>query len=1494
MSDAASLSLEDALAVDEVCESFEEQLRSREMPDLAAEVRRLGPKLEPVLVAELLQLLREWRDRDVARREAVKLLTLMPHHRTTIERVVDMRTTATPSDEAPTRVGHYEILGAIGEGGMGTVYRARDVRLDRLVAVKVLTAVDPAEDAAREEARIAASLDHPHIVPVYDVGDGADGRPFVVSKLIPGETLAGLFESGHLSCDEGIAMIADVAEALHHAHSRGLIHRDVKPANVLVDESGHAWLCDFGLALHAIRPARAGSFAGTPAYMSPEQASGESHRVDRRSDVFSLGIVLYEFLTGAHPFRAERRAETARRIREAEPRRPRSVVSELPPELERICLKAIARRAGDRYQTARAMADDLRASLVASVVAPRPEETALLPKGLRSFDAEDAGFFLPLVPGPRDREGTPESVRHWVRRFDSNDPLQASPVVLFYGKSGCGKSSLVKAGLLPRLRSDIAVVFVEATRATTGLTLVKALRHRFGLGLAESPAEAVGHLRQEPVAAKVLLVFDQFEQWLQGMGEPEDHELTAALRQCDGLHVQALLIVRDDYWLATNRLMRALELPLEEGRNSALIDLFDQRHARRVLEAFGQAHGALPEDPAAFTRGNHRFIEGAVEGLLQDGRVVCAQIAMFAELYKDQTWNEDLLRSLGGPQRMASALLARFFSPTHASPRVRRHARGARAVLSTLLPAPGRDIRGAACRLSELSRQTRLDPRDLDETLHLLDVELRLLVRIEDGGDEPSYCLAHDVLVVAAREWVEREDQQTRRGRARAALSAAARRWQGDPDATRTPSLWDALRFHLWTHAASRSTAEQEFLARARRHHLRRAGMVGAALVLVIAGLTIWGARLRTEELGRRADELVDRYLVAEPGRVGPILAALDDLGPRGLEALAARRSDRPDVQREMDRRLALAAVTTGPFDAERITSKILEARPALLVALRERLAPHADTLVPHLWEVLLCGEGSQRHELPAAIALTSWDGPGDPEADAQWAFCAPRLATGLTDFVVHDPARSTAVIEALRPLAVFLRPSLFELYQDRKKATPVQRAAAAGILAEYARDDREALFQLLLACDATDFETPYSRAAESFAEALREHSRAALISGVAVDSHTAEASRRTANAALALLRSGSPEDVWAGLEGRRCPEVRARLVAAAATARIDPGLLASQAMRTDSPEEQATLLQMLGGYTRSQVKAVSPEFEGRLSTWLTDPHPGVQASAGWLLMRWDLPAAVASGHDAHGWFDDGQGNTLVRFAADIPFRMGSPKSEPARQSDEGLHERRTSRAFALSSREVTVAQFRRFFPEFDHNQFFRSPTDDCPILRVSWHEAALYCNRLSKAAGLPPEEWCYERDPDDPKGIHMRPAPGALERSGYRLPTEEEWEYAARGGVQCERHFGHDEDLLARYAWCNLNADERSHPVGSLLPNQYGLFDMLGNAMEWCHDAYREQYALGPSEQAGFAVTERSLRGGTYYNQPALLRSADRVKQPAGYMSESIGLRVARTLRPR
>jgi serine/threonine protein kinase/tetratricopeptide (TPR) repeat protein len=274
--------------------------------------------------------------------------------------------------------GDYELQNELGRGGMGVVYKAKQVSLNRPVALKVIRAGVLADDGElrrfQNEAESVALLDHPSIVPVYEVG-AHDGQRYFSMKLIPGANLAERLAAYRQRPADAALLLADAAEAVHHAHMRGVLHRDLKPANILVDAAGRPHVTDFGLAKRveaAVELTASGAILGTPAYMSPEQAAGGRGSITTATDVHGLGAILYALLTGRAPFASDSVVDTLTKVKEHPPEPPRRINEHAPRELEVIALKCLEKDPGRRYASAQALADDLRAWLEGRPIAARP------------------------------------------------------------------------------------------------------------------------------------------------------------------------------------------------------------------------------------------------------------------------------------------------------------------------------------------------------------------------------------------------------------------------------------------------------------------------------------------------------------------------------------------------------------------------------------------------------------------------------------------------------------------------------------------------------------------------------------------------------------------------------------------------------------------------------------------------------------------------------------------------------------------------------------------------------------------------------------------------------------------------------------------------------------------------------------------------------------------------------------------------------------------
>jgi len=1276
------------------------------------------------------------------------------------------------STVAEDQIGRYRLVRVLGQGAFGRVHLAIDEELQRQVAVKVPTPerFHKLEDAKAylAEARTVASLDHPNIVPVHDIGRTDDGSIYVVSKFIEGST------------------------------TNELVHQIVS----------------------------------------------------------------------------------------VDPPPPRELDQSIPMELERICLKALSKRSSDRYDTAAELADDLLHWRHGPEQAH--PELKVVPKGLRSFGANDADFFLELLPGPRDREGLPDSIRFWKTRIEETDPDKTFSVGLMYGPSGCGKSSLVKAGLIPRLSKDVVAVYIEATAEETEARTLRGLRKKLpdlpgALGLVETFA-----LLRRGERRKVVIVLDQLEQWLHAHRMEQRTELVNALRQCDGAGLQAVVMVRDDFSMAASRFMRELENRILEGRNFATVDLFDVDHARRVLTKFGQAFGKLPSQLSNLTDQEREFVDRVATGLANDGKVVCVRLALFAEMVKGRPWVSETLEEVGGTEGVGVNFLEETFSSRDANPDHRVHRQAACEVLKALLPEVGMDMKGHMQSHAELLEASGYQhrPADFNDLLRILDGELRLItptdpesVETAFGGDPGSkhYQLTHDYLVPSLREWLTHKQRETRRGRAELRLAERAAFWNAKPENRHLPSAWEYLAIVGLTSRRNWTEPQRRMMKKAACVRGVRCFVAFVLILALFAGIVV--TRNHVEESRNRAkvSGLIEQLFVADMAAVPGIVASLKRDPELSIPLLAdvADDPDRPDA----DRLRATFALADRPGDqASRLIEYALTSDLSALTAIRNRLAPYARALTEELWSRARLETSTPSSQLRVGVLLAVADPAGDG-----WEEMAPSVVNAL---LAENTLDLDAWGELLRPVAPALTPRLRERFFDAS-ATSAERATAARVLARYA--DAALLVELLLEADAPQFSMLFpatSKHQNAVVDAVRKVLEKDGDTST-VDDRIRRA-RRLRNAAVTLFRLEPASGIEPVLSASTDPTARSSLILEMRDFGVPPATLLKALDQWRDPFARQALLLAIEPY---RGKELSSTMEQALVDQLVDllrtgRNQAERSAAAWLLRSWEREDAVRSmikelpktsspvEGPAREWWMTSEGHTMTIVRGPVTFNMGSPRGEPGREDGETLTETTIAHSFAVSVHEVTMQQYQRFQPDAG---FARDVADDpqCPANRVSFDGAMQYCRWLSEREGVPEDQMCYrllsEIEPTD--AIHSEEQ---LLRTGYRLLTEGEWEYVCRAGSTTRWFSGASEEHLRHFAWFALSAGERLHPVGLSRPNPFGLFDVTGNVAEWCHSS------ANPGKYA--------LRGGSYDWPARRVRSAQRYYQSNTPYSYT-GLRIARTI---
>ena len=1015
MLNSGDLSFDELRRIDRVCDKFEEQLNAGQSPSIETVVEQEGNfAIREFLLAQLISVEIEFLGTGFNHENYSLYSGRFSEYRSAVDSVFrvqelthlveDLRKTIIsekPRDpelvlEPGSKFGKYEIINCIDSGTFGVVYHAYDTELERNVALKLSRFADSDSSQVQErfieEAKSAAQINASGVATIYDLFTD-NGRICIVQEFIDGFSLCQLIAYKRLTVERSVLLTIQIAEAIALAHEQGIYHRDLKPGNIIIDRMGKPTLVDFGLAIRANSSSNPVGLFGTPSYMSPEQVRGESNRTDRTTDIWALGVVLYELLTGVRPFSQSDQEKLFEAIQTRQPKSLNAFEPAISKELNRIVFKCIAKRKQDRYRDAKSLVLDLKRYLNHEVCEASNEVVEFVSRGLRSFETEDKPFFHSLLSGPRDHCGVPESISFWTRKIEISDNPDVFSVGLIYGHSGCGKSSLVKAGLLPQLSQQVKPIYVEANRFETELRLFDGLRQSFpgipeNMSLPDTLAAIRdgNHLHDDE---KLLVVIDQFEQWLSMHTDSDDSQLGDALRHSDGRSIQVLLLVRENYWSAANRFMQQIEIPVVQNQNCRAVDLFDRTHAKRLLFKFGKAHhrflGEIPN------REQDEFLDRVVSELVVNGKVLAIRLAMFSEAFKYKEWTLKNLGEFGGADGIGVGFLNETFV-FHQAPAVyKSHRRAAQECLHKLLPAVGSDLKGHMMSKTDLIKGSR-EPASFEQLIDILDQDLKLITPIEtvrktksDTGErernhEPYFQLTHDYLVPIIRRWIDIEDQRHLQGRVESRLEAVSQAWGEANHSRYLPTLWETVCITLFSRWKRWSELQHRMMwVSYKKHAVTTAIGLCAFLMLSFIGYRHWQVR----KINAYVDT-IKRSLVSDvESNVDTLVPFAHGLVPRIQQELGRLNSIDPASEEHeqligseyLKLSIALAMLNDSNWGD---VAKGLEFVPKDQVQwLAEFLKPKHEQFLREFADELTVGfDSGDRFQFHKSIALANWGEP--------------------------------------------------------------------------------------------------------------------------------------------------------------------------------------------------------------------------------------------------------------------------------------------------------------------------------------------------------------------------------------------------------------------------------------------------------------------------------------------------------------------------------------
>lgn len=1093
--------------------------------------------------------------------------------------------------------------------------------------------------------------------------------------------------------------------------------------------------------------------------------------------------------------------------------------------------------------------DELK-RLVGVILDRKPEEVSLLPmgippfRGLDVFDAEHAHLFF-----GRDRE-----IEELLEK------LRLSRFLAVVGDSGSGKSSLVRAGLIPALHKgrfrdgggpwQVAILrpgndlFRELADAlcdlNPGLSPIERMEVR---------AKCMRRLRQGvkgfyncivdliPRNTGGLFFIDQFEELFTLTTKAEKRRrfidsLLYVINAVGTRRFKVLISLRADFY---SHCFEHAEFPGYIAENQYAVRRMGRAQLREVIEK-----------PAAMAGAQYQA--GLTDVILDDvgdepGNLPLLEHALL------QLWEKRVDQILTHKMYDQIGRLSRAIGKRADEAYERFNEREKRLACRTFLHLTqiGEGTEDTRRRVSKGEVLALDDPAVVQRVLNSLADERLITTGLNAASNEEVVEMAHEALIRSwqrLRDWI---DESREILRAHRELSRVVKEWLANDKSD------DFLYYgtHL-TQTVRWAERYMDELSDDERDFLKA------------------GVRLVVERLLSAETSDVPKMI----NEMAPLRLWADSILKEMLEEYSANSREKLHIS------LALLPVVLDQF--EYLRKRLLDAELKEALVIGPALCEFREQLIVFFEEVF--NNEKEAHtpaqRFRAIITLAHYYVPDD-RSGVRWQENAAFIASQLVDNIILNPGLEARLIEALKPINRAIVRALSDIFRTDDDST--RRWFVTRILYEYAETNIEMLADLLMDADPKQFAFLFLKlkelANEPFLIALQ-----GKLKQMSRQSKS-EADRiytRQANAAVALLKMNRDAPVWPLLKDRADPCARSFIIHRAGSLGVDFNILLETFIGKPDEELRRPLLLSFGEYSNEQLlpeqrRGIIPLL---LELYQDHPDPGIHGAAEWLLRKWkaneelnraDAEIVTGEAVGSRLWYRTKHGGHTMVIIPEVSgnFIMGSSDSESGRRSNETAHSKPIPRRFAISTKEVTVEQFQQFLNEcrgkdHEYSGSYRSVAGG-PQIEVTWYQAQEFCEWLSNKEGVE-----------------------------YRLPTEVEWEYACRANARTSRYYGDDLELLGHYAWYSQNSQDQPWPVGSLKPNDFGLFDMLGNLWEWCVDEYSPYENENPhTDEEPQSRGERVIRGGCFISVARWVRSAGRNKYPPSINSPYVGFRLARTLRP-